>query len=94
MSNETESYVTFNVETSLGETVELAVLSEFEFEGKFYVAAALVEGDEINADGVYIYKVKDNSEEFEVEKLRNKFEYDKVSRAYMEMMDSEMDEAE
>ncbi len=82
-----EQYVTFMVETSTGEQAEMAVLSEFEFEGAFYVAAALVEGDAINEDGVYLYKVKEKSEEFEVEKLRNKFEYDKVSRAYAEMLD-------
>jgi len=79
-------YVTFTIETSLGETVEMAVLSEFEFEGKEYVAAGLIDGDEIQ-EGVYLYKVKD-SEEFAVEKLRNKFEYDKVSRAYLEMIDT------
>lgn len=84
--NELEQYVTFTTETSAGETVEMAVLSEFEFENKEYVAAGLVEGDVIQ-EGIYIYKVKD-SEEFAVEKLRNKFEYDKVSKAYLEMLDS------
>lgn len=84
--NELEQYVTFTTETSTGDTVEMAVLSEFEFENKEYVAAGLVEGDAIQ-EGVYIYKVKD-SEEFAVEKLRNKFEYDKVSKAYLEMLDS------
>ena len=86
---ETTQYVTFNIETSTGEQVELAVVEEFEFEKHFYVAAALVEGDTINEDGIYIYKIKDNEEEFQVEKLRNKYEYDKVSRAYMEMIEEE-----
>lgn len=84
--SELEQYVTFMIETSTGETVEMAVLSEFEFESNEYVAAGLIEGDVIQ-EGVYIYKVKD-SEEFAVEKLRNKFEYDKVSKAYLEMLDS------
>lgn len=80
-------YVTFTTETSSGEKVEMAVLSEFEFENNEYVAAGLIEGDEIK-EGVFIYKVKD-CEDFEVEKLRNKFEYDKVSKAYLEMLDSQ-----
>ena len=84
--DEFEQYVTFTVETSKGETVEMAVLMEFEFENQDYVAAGLVENDEIQ-EGIYIYKVKDG-EEFAVEKLRNKFEYDKVSKAYIEMLDS------
>ena len=85
--SEKEQYVTFETETSTGDTVEMAVLSEFEFENKEYVAAGLVEGDTIK-EGVYIYKVKD-SEEFVVKKLRNKYEYDKVSKAYLEMLDQE-----
>lgn len=83
--NESEQFVTFTTETSTGETVEMAVVQEFEFEDKFYVAAGLIDGDTIT-DGVYLYKVKDG-EEFAVEKLRNKFEYDKVSKAYLEMLD-------
>jgi len=80
-----EEYVIFTTETSAGEKVEMAVIEEFEFEGKEYVAASLVENDEIK-EGIYLYKVKD-SEEFAVEKLRNKFEYDKVTRAYIEMIE-------
>ena len=81
-----DQYVVFTIETQAGETVEMAVLEEFEFEGKEYVAAGLIDGDTIQ-EGIYIYKVKD-SEEFAVEKLRNKFEYDKVSKAYLEMLES------
>ncbi len=78
-----EEYVTFTTETSAGETVEMAVVSEFEYNGKYYVAASLIEGDEIK-EGVFIYHVKDG-DEFEVEKLKNKFEYDQVSKAYLAM---------
>lgn len=81
-----EEYIIFTTETSAGETVEMAVVDEFEFEGKPYVAASLIDGENIT-EGVYLYKVKD-SEEFSVEKLRNKFEYDKVSKAYLEMLES------
>ncbi|MDO4189632.1 MAG: DUF1292 domain-containing protein [Lachnospiraceae bacterium] len=85
METNEKEYVTFTIDTSTGETVEMAVIEEFEFENKFYVAASLVIEDEIK-EGIYLYKVKD-SDEFSVEKLRNKFEYDKVSKAYLEMLD-------
>lgn len=84
---EFEQYTTFTTESSSGESLEMAVLSEFEYENQFYVASGLIEGDEIK-EGVYIYKVKD-SEEFAVEKLRNKFEYDKVSKAYLDMLEAD-----
>lgn len=87
IKNEFEEYVTFTTETSTGETVEMAVLMEFEFEDREYVATGLIKDDEIQ-EGIYLYKVK-NTEEFAVEKLRNKFEYDKVSKAYLEMLESE-----
>lgn len=82
--NELEQYVTFTTETSAGEIVEMAVIDEFVFEDKEYVAASLVKEDTIQ-EGIYLYKVKD-SEEFAIEKLRNKFEYEKVSKAYLEML--------
>ena len=61
--SELEQYVTFTTETSTGETVEMAVLSEFEFENKEYVAAGLIEGDTIQ-EGVFIYKVKFSNDTF------------------------------
>lgn len=85
--SEMEEFVTFTTETSTGETVEMAVVDEFEFEKSAYVAASLVQDDTIQED-VFIYKVK-AGDEFQVQKLRNKFEYDKVSRAYLEMISSE-----
>lgn len=85
--NDYEQYVTFMIEMTPGEAVEMAVLLEFEFEKQEYVAAGLVENDEIK-EGVYLFKVKDG-EEFAVEKLRNKFEFDKVSKAYLEMLEEE-----
>jgi len=84
--SEAEQYVTFETVTSTGDTVEMAVVFEFEFEKNYYVAASLIEDDEIK-EGVFLYKVRD-SEEFAVEKLRNKYEYDKVSKAYLELLDA------
>lgn len=83
-----EEYVVFTTETSAGDSVEMAVITEFEFEGDYYVAAGLIVDDTVDTEGVYLYKVKDG-DEFAVEKLRNKYEYDKVSRAYLEMLEEE-----
>lgn len=82
-----KEYITFTITTSDGKEVEMAVVDEFEFEKKNYVAAALVEGDTINEDGVYIYKVKVSDDDFAVEKITNKVDYERVVKAYMEMED-------
>ncbi len=80
-----EEYITFEVETREGTAVELAVIDEFEFEKKNYVAAALVKGDEIDDENLYIYKLKMNGDDFSVEKIVPQTEYQRVARAYMEM---------
>lgn len=85
--NDMKEYITFTITTSDGKEVEMAVVDEFEFEKKNYVAAALVEGDTINEDGVYIYRVKVSDDDFAVEKITNKVDYERVVKAYMEMED-------
>ena len=84
-NNEFEEYVTFKVTTSTGEEVEMAVMDEFEFENKNYVAAAKVTGDTIDEGGLYLYEVKMKEDDFTVEKIKNKVTYEKVAKAYMEM---------
>ena len=85
---EEKEYVIFNITTKSGENVEMAVVDEFEFEGNNYVAAGRVTEDTVDEENVFIYKVKSLDDDFEVEELRNKFEYEKVGRAYLEMLDS------
>ena len=87
MENESREYITFTVTASDGNEVELAVIEEFEFDKKEYVAAARVVGDEIDMDGVYLYKVKPGAE-FEVEKILNQVEYQKIAKAFQEMEDT------
>ena len=84
-SNYLYTYVTFTVTTSEGEEVEMAVVDEFTFENKNYVAAARVVDDTIDEEGLYLYKVKLGDEDFSVEKISNKVEYEKIAKAYMEM---------
>lgn len=82
-----QEYTIFTITTKSGENVEMAVLDEFEFENKNYVAAGRVTGDTVDEDNIFIYKVKLSDDDFQVEELRNKFEYDKVGRAYLEMLE-------
>ena len=53
-----KEYATFTVTNKDGEEVELAVVDEFDFEHKHYVVGALIEGDTINEDGLFIYSRK------------------------------------
>ena len=85
MAVEFKEYATFTVTDKDGQEVELAVVDEFEFEHKNYVAGAKIEGDTISQDGVYIYRMKVKEEDFTVEKITNSVEYQKIANAYMEM---------
>ena len=79
--DEMMEYVTFMVKSKDGNDIEMAVTDEFEFERKNYVVAAVVEGDEIIEDSLYIYKVKPGAE-FDVEKITEPGEYERVAEAY------------
>ena len=87
MGDEFEEYTVFTITDSEGKEVEMAVVDEFEVDHKNYVAAAIIEGDEINEDGLYIYRVKITADDFEVEKITDKNEYEEVAAAYMDMED-------
>jgi len=89
MSAEYNEYVTFTVTTKTGDTVEMAVVDEFDFENKHYVVGALIKDDEIVDDGRYIYKyvMKDGDDDFKVEKITREFEYNRIAEAYMSMED-------
>lgn len=83
-----KEYATFKTTNKDGEELELAVVDEFDFENKHYVVGALIEGDTINGDGLYIYKAKITDDDFTVEKIKNQVDYQKIARAYMELEDS------
>lgn len=83
-----KEYATFKTTNKDGEELELAVVDEFDFENKHYVVGALIEGDTINEEGLYIYKAQITDDDFTVEKIRNQVDYQKIARAYMELEDS------
>lgn len=85
MQDDFKEYITFTTTNKDGEVVEMAVMDEFEFEHKNYVVGALIVDNTINEDGLYIYRVKEAGEDFVVEKITNKVDYQKIANAYMEM---------
>ena len=82
---ENREYVTFHVTAKDGTEIEMAVVDEFEFEKKHYVVGAVVVDDEIQEDGLYIYKSVIKGDDFEVEKITREFEYKRIAEAYMSM---------
>lgn len=83
-----KEYATFKTTNKDGEELELAVVDEFDFENKHYVVGALIEGDTINEEGLYIYKAQITDDDFTVEKIKNQVDYQKIARAYIELEDS------
>ena len=86
MDNEFREYITFVVNTRDGDEVEMAVIDQFEFENKSYVAAALVEGDTVSDEGWFIYRIKVGEDDFKVEKITNQIDYNRIAEAYMDMI--------
>ncbi len=85
MNEEFEEYTVFVIEDKDGNEVEMAVVDEFSYEDVAYVAAAKVEGDSISEDGVFIFKVEEDSEDFLVSKIEDPEQYQKVAEAYLAM---------
>ena len=85
MQEEFREYVTFVTTNKEGNEIEMAVMDEFEFEHKNYVAGALIEDNTIQEDGLFIFRVKEIGEDIQVEKISDMTEYQKVAQAYMEM---------
>ncbi len=82
--NENE-FTTFTVTTRDGSEVEMAVVDEFEYKKRYYVAGALIVDDVVKDDEVYIYRMKYTEDDFSVIKIENKIEYQTICRAYMAM---------
>ena len=85
MEQEFNEYVTFHVTAKDGSDVEMAVMDEFDFEGKHYVVGAVVQDDTILDDGRYIYRAVMTEDDFKVEKIGREFEYKRITDAYMRM---------
>lgn len=80
-----EEYVTFHITARDGSDVEMAVVDEFDFEGKHYVVSAVIQDDTISEEGRYIYRSVMEGDDFRVEKITREFEYQRIAEAYLEM---------
>lgn len=80
-----EEYITFTITSKDGEEIEMAVVDEFDYKRKHYVAAAVIVGEEINSDELYIYRAIMKEDDFSVEKITNRTEYEEISKAYLAM---------
>lgn len=85
MEENYEEYITFNVTAKDGSDVEMAVMDEFDFEGKHYVVGAVIKDDTILDDGRYIYQSIIDGDGFTVEKIKKEFDYKRIAQAYMNM---------
>lgn len=84
-TEEFSEYVTFHTTARDGSELEMAVVDEFDYEGRHYVVGALIEGDTIAEEGRYIYRSVIAGDDFKVEKIRNQIDYNRIAQAYMEM---------
>lgn len=82
MSEEMKEYVTFHVTAGDGRDVEMAVIEEFEYDRKLYVAGAVVENDTVSDDGCYIYRCILTEDGFRAEPVTDPVLFREVSEAY------------
>lgn len=82
---EYSEYVTFHTTARDGSDLEMAVVDEFDYEGRHYVVGALIEGDTIAEEGRYIYRSVIAGDDFKLEKIRNQIDYNRIAQAYMEI---------
>ena len=87
MEKDYGEYVTFQVKAKDGTEVEMALMDEFDFEGKHYIVGAVIKDETIQEEGLYIYKCVMEKDGFKAEKITREFEYNRVVEAYMEMED-------
>ena len=85
MENNTQEYITFETTAKDGTVLEMAVVDEFEFDKKHYVAAAVIVNDAINEDELYIYRSVISEDDFSVEPIMDLNEYQKIADAYLKM---------
>lgn len=82
MSEEYMDYEVFDDVTKDGEEIELAIVDRFIFEEKNYVVAALVEGDEINEEGLFVYRSTRVGDDIIIKKIEDMEEYSRVADYY------------
>ena len=85
INHDTEEYVTFHITARDGRDVEMAIIDEFQYKNKNYIISAVVENDTVSGEGQYLYRYLLTGDDFKVEEIRSRFEYEEVVKAYMAM---------
>lgn len=85
MSAEFQEYVTFHITARDGSDLEMAVVDEFDYKKKHYVAACVIKEDAIDVNEQYIYQAIVDGDDFKVVKITNAIDYQKIAEAYMQM---------
>ncbi|MDO4615873.1 MAG: DUF1292 domain-containing protein [Lachnospiraceae bacterium] len=85
MAEEYQEYVTFRITARDGSEVEMAVVDEFDYKNKHYIAACAVQDDTLDESGRYIYQAVITGDDFKAVKITNAIEYQKIAEAYMQM---------
>ena len=84
MQNEYMEFDTFMITMSDGKEQECAIVDEFDFEGKHYILAAEIHGDQV-ADGAYLCRSRVEEDGFVVERIETREEYMRASKAYEDL---------
>ena len=84
-NQDTAEYITFHIAARDGRDVEMAIVDEFQYKKKTYIVSAVVEDDSLSGEGRYIYRYLLTGDDFKVEEIHNRFEYEEVVKAYMNM---------
>ena len=85
MENNVQEYVTCERTTKDGNSIEMAVVDEFEYKKQHYVAAAVINDDMINEDELYIYRSILSEDDFSAEQITDLKEYEEIANAYLDM---------
>ena len=76
-----KTYDTVMIPLSNGQEQEFAIMDEFTFENKHYIAVSVVLNDEIQ-EGLYIYRATPVGEQLDISRIEDVEEFEKVTAYY------------
>lgn len=75
------TYDTVMITLSNGQEQEFAIMDEFTFDNRHYIAVSVVSGDEIQ-EGLYLYRATPVGEQLDISMIDDKEEFEKVTSFY------------
>lgn len=83
--SEYETYDTFYTTNRYGEKIELAIVDRFTLEDRNFVVSALVSGDTVKTDALFVYEETGSGDETEIIKIEDPLEYARISEYYQNL---------